>query len=724
MLSTRENIKDLFENLSERRDRRASPRSNSPLVTYIDLGDGNGGIALNISEGGLAITAAGMLFADYFPTIRFQLPKVPGWIETSGRVVWVGDSKKAAGISFEGITEVDRERIRHWINSQVADDEIAQGISYLAKNDKQPLEDSTPAGRQNRTTPRKLEALSEADEARFAAMFPSESTLHLQTASAHDWAETEVDREVEERVRLDPGEFLEDIPTPQSVREDSGAKPVIESSVENTESLPQSVGGNAELISSDADVATDAPALAAESADTIVFPRRRWIIERPENVPEVKDEVMGEKAEPQVAAPDLSLDQNLRLPDGERSTELSLSEHEESQVTQHSPKESIPADGKNPGEWALPTFTYPQETDWRQQFDWGRGPAATQPASHQAAKKATQRNSMPLILGLGMLVAATCFVAGLMLGNGSIKRLLGLNSGKEGAQSSSAVRGGNSGNSNEVVDRGVAQLPSNSPSDVPTKTPTSGLDGVSHGATAPQQPTGPQTYPSETPKTGSGPKAPVHNPVEEAENDGVPSNASSSSDLRKSSSDISKDLTPVPPPYKPAVPETSTRPQSPPNGSQQSDYETTVDKPYSEVRSPILVTPPDEKSGPFRLAFPEIAVSASGALAISAQRFVLVPTLPGPASTHRPARLQAGVLIYHVDPVAPAGSDNIGGTVKVRATIGKGGDVVDVRAISGPASLIPRVIRAVREWRYTVTLLDGQPLGTEEDVVMEFRPKR
>jgi hypothetical protein len=67
MSSTRGNIEELFENLSERRDRRACPRTNSPLLTYIDLGDGNGGIALNISEGGLAITAAGTLFEDYFP---------------------------------------------------------------------------------------------------------------------------------------------------------------------------------------------------------------------------------------------------------------------------------------------------------------------------------------------------------------------------------------------------------------------------------------------------------------------------------------------------------------------------------------------------------------------------------------------------------------------------------------------------------------------------------
>ncbi len=724
MLSTRESIKDLFENLSERRDRRACPRSNSPLVTYIDLGDGNGGIALNISEGGLAITSAGMLFADYFPTIRFQLPKIPGWIETSGRVVWVGDSKKAAGICFEGITEVDRERIRHWINSHAADDEIAQGISYLAKNHKQPLENSTPSSRQNRTTPRKLESLSEGDEARFAAMFPSESTLHLQTASAHDRTETEVEREVEERVGQGPEEFLEDISTPQSVREDLGAKPVIESSVENTEALPQSAGGNAELVSTDANVASDAQAPAVEPVDAIVFPRRRWIVDRADEALEPEDVGISESAVAQFEAAYSSLEQDRRFPDGDTSTPPADPGDEERQVLQDGPNEPAPAKETIPGEWALPTFTYPQETDWRQQFDWGRGPAARQPASQQAAEKVPERSSLPLLAGMGILVAAIFFVAGLVLGNGSIRRLLKLNGGDEAAQSLSAVSGKNSGNSNEATEGGPKPESSNSSSDVPTNTSTSDSPGVSHGATAVQPPKGSQTYPSEMSKTGSGLNAPANNPVEETGNDGASSNASSSSDLRKGPSDISKNLTPGPSPYKPAVPETKTRPQSPANSAQQSDYETTVDKPYSEVRSPILVTPPDEKSGPFRLAFPEVAVSASGALAISAQRFVLVPTLPGPASAHRPARLQAGVLIYHVDPVAPASSDNIGGTVKVRATIGKGGDVVDVRAISGPASLIPRVVRAVREWRYTVTLLDGQPLSAEEDVVMEFRPRR
>jgi hypothetical protein len=719
MLSTRGSIKGFFENLSERRDRRAYTRSNSPLVTYIDLGDGNGGIALNISEGGLAITAAGMLFADYFPSIRFQLPKVPSWIETSGRVVWVGDSKKAAGISFENITEVDRERIRHWISSEVsADDEIERGIGYLAKNDKQPLENSAPGSRRSLTTPRKLEVLSEADEARFAAMFPSESTLHLKTPSAHDWTETEVEREVQGRVGQNPGEFLGDIPTPHSVREGLGVKPTSESSMQSTEAVPPSFGEESELGPGDAGAASEAPAPASESVDSVVFPRRRWIIDRSDHARKAEDEAMREYAVAQFEAPDSSLDQNLRFPDGNRSAGLSLSEQEESQVIQKSPKESIPAEEKTPGEWALPRFTYPQETDWRQQFNWSRGPRATQPISRQVAEGVPERSNLPLIAGLGILIAAICFAAGLMLGTGSMRRWLRLNG--EIPNSSSDVSPGAS--SNQIVERGPEQQSSNSSSDVPTNTSTSDSPGISHGATSVQPLKGPRTYPSETPNTGNELKAPANNPVQETENEDAPSDARSSSDLRKGSSDNSEDLKPGPP-SQPVVPETKT-PESPRNGKQQGDYETTVDKPYSEVRRPILVTPPDEKSGPFRLAFPEVAVSASGALAISAQRFVLVPTLPGPASAHRPARLQAGVLIYHVDPVPPAGSGDIGGTVKVRATIGKGGDVVDVRAVSGPTSLIPRVVRAVREWRYTVTLLDGQPLGAEEDVVMEFRPRR
>ena len=67
---------------------------------------------MNISEGGLAVTAAGMVLSDYFPRMRFQLGKSADWIEASGQVVWTSDSRKGIGIRFDGLPEVDREKIR------------------------------------------------------------------------------------------------------------------------------------------------------------------------------------------------------------------------------------------------------------------------------------------------------------------------------------------------------------------------------------------------------------------------------------------------------------------------------------------------------------------------------------------------------------------------------------------------------------------------------------
>jgi PilZ domain/Gram-negative bacterial TonB protein C-terminal len=146
----------------------------------------------------------------------------------------------------------------------------------------------------------------------------------------------------------------------------------------------------------------------------------------------------------------------------------------------------------------------------------------------------------------------------------------------------------------------------------------------------------------------------------------------------------------------------------------------------NQAPASIFVAAPSEGKPPFRLTLPEEAVSASSSLAISSQRSILVPAEPGPDSTHRPKRLQVGALIYHVDPKFPlvGNRQEIGGTVKLRASIGKDGDVHDVTALSGPSALLAPSVSAVREWRYAVTTLDGQPVEAVEDIIIDFRPAR
>ena len=719
MSSTRVNIEELFGSLSERRDRRAFPRTNSPLLTYIDLGDGNGGIAINISEGGLALTAAGTMLDDYFPNIRFQLPKIPGWIETSGRVVWTSESKKGAGVCFDGITEVDRQKIRHWISSRASRSESEAETSFDVE--KKPLSDSA----RRKKEPRKLEVLSEADEARFAAMFPSESTL--QIAPNHNWIETEVEQDLAERVEQNSRELATDLPH-NTNREDSNAESFVEETSGPTESISapttestisEQAAQYAQADSQHAEPASDAPPAADESVDTIVFPRRRWIIDRPEDLLTPEELLADDLAFAQLEAVDSSLNQDPILSE-ENELRAPFPNHEEATP----PRKSSAIQEKTPGEWTLPTFTYPQEADWRQQFVWNRGGDAAESTAPQPVEKVQQSSSVFLIAGVMLLVATVCFVGGLMVGSGSVRKLLGLDHPVVPTNPPSAPAAeSNSPKSSETLESSALQ-PKNESSPASQGSISGNSSNAPDDAAAARSETSDSHTDAEQSADNEDEREPpASNQRQQPRSPAFSSGVVPKSGLRSESGIKTEQTRPKVATEIPPAPVSGLQTQSRQNSSAPDYSEATVDKPFSELQSPVLVTPPDEKSGPFRLAFPEAAVSASRTLAISAQRFVSIPVQGGPASTHRPERLQAGVLIYHVDPVQPASGEEIGGTVKVRAMIGKGGDVVDVRAISGPPSLIPRVVRAVREWRYTVTLLDGQPLGAEEDVVVEFRPK-
>jgi len=61
-------------------------------------------------------------------------------------------------------------------------------------------------------------------------------------------------------------------------------------------------------------------------------------------------------------------------------------------------------------------------------------------------------------------------------------------------------------------------------------------------------------------------------------------------------------------------------------------------------------------------------------------------------------------------------------TVRVRATIGQHGEVLDVKRVSGSISFLPDAVGAIRQWRYKPTLLNKRPVPSQLDVTIEFRP--
>jgi hypothetical protein len=110
-------------------DRRAHKRTRIVPLGYLQLGESNGGIALNVSEGGLAITAAVVLVHNDLPKIRLQFPDCSDSIEASGQIVWRSESKREAGVRFVGLSEQSRQQITDWISSQAGGEPYRESAS-------------------------------------------------------------------------------------------------------------------------------------------------------------------------------------------------------------------------------------------------------------------------------------------------------------------------------------------------------------------------------------------------------------------------------------------------------------------------------------------------------------------------------------------------------------------------------------------------------------------
>jgi TonB family protein len=96
-------------------ERRSQPRRRVLSLEYLDLGDSNGGIILNLGEDGMYIQAVAGLSPDHVSKLSFKIPDSGYLVETSGNIVWVGESRKDAGIQFDNLPEEARLKIREWV---------------------------------------------------------------------------------------------------------------------------------------------------------------------------------------------------------------------------------------------------------------------------------------------------------------------------------------------------------------------------------------------------------------------------------------------------------------------------------------------------------------------------------------------------------------------------------------------------------------------------------
>jgi TonB family protein len=88
--------------------------------------------------------------------------------------------------------------------------------------------------------------------------------------------------------------------------------------------------------------------------------------------------------------------------------------------------------------------------------------------------------------------------------------------------------------------------------------------------------------------------------------------------------------------------------------------------------------------------------------------------------------VHAARLIYKVAPEYPkkAREKRVEGVVRLRVVVGKDGTLHGFTVVTGDPLLTEAAIKAVRHWRYTPTLLDGQPVEVSTTIDVTFQLNR
>jgi hypothetical protein len=125
----------------------------------------------------------------------------------------------------------------------------------------------------------------------------------------------------------------------------------------------------------------------------------------------------------------------------------------------------------------------------------------------------------------------------------------------------------------------------------------------------------------------------------------------------------------------------------------------------------------------YRPAFfnvPSVTVVECCCATMRIQRSVRLPSGNSHWPFHRNAKIVVGGLISRIDPQSAQIRTGAREYVRVHATVAQDGQVTSVWPVSGPVNLIPGVVKVVQGWRYQPTLINGKPVETQADVLIQF----
>jgi TonB family protein len=652
--------------LPESSDRRARARRTPSALTSLDLGEGNGGIVLNVSETGLAIAVAQAMTDEQVVGMSFKLPQLDRTFQAEGEIVWRSESKKSAGVRFVNLEERDRVQIRNWIRAEIVGAELQIP----------PREVAGPAALKPvlmmpspRTAVRQAERDAERDEARsaeFDRMFPSEASLKAVEAPTEPEFNLLAATTEDEDVELAAEAFLATQTADDADPEVREAEP---EAVEAAAFGPQNIE----------------PAEHESEAEAAW--REEW----------ARQFRLGRESLERSRA----VETILELP-----APFSAPLPETSPVSSHIPTRSDEVSAES---WTKKSAVGAAVlTRGESSPLMNGGKIAATPAAVVAEERKDGKNPLSIAALCGVLVVM-CFILGYAIQPGSFRSWM---PGSADAPDEAATPklGGQAEEETSPAPTPAITAPVTSParendatnSAADTGAPVSvqkeksiaAVPKISQPADKPkitQQP--PAAFSAVQPSATTATAAPVQN------------------DSRPQA------LTPAP----------AQAAALSPNGPVVASAPAAAPAPAAAIPVSFFpVTAPSAGSPAKLMQLPEETILETSAIVIRSHQFLFVPAQAGLESEHPLERVHLGDRILKVNPTYPAQALEKfqGGTVHLRSTIGPDGTVLDVQTISGPTSLIPAAASAVRQWRYKPTDIDGKPIAIEEDILVEFRPSR
>ena len=707
-------------------ERRARTRTLVTPPIYADLEKINGGLIYNMSEDGLALSAAMILGGDEHVSMRILLPDSGGWMEATGRITWKSESRKTAGIRFIGLPEEARKRITDWLASESSQGEPQHEARLLPRPQQHPAGDAparTPmfslADPVDTSTvaekhipepyrPEDSSVLTDQPAAIDADLFQQSTRAASDNLAGGDSSAQLRERRSHPRQQIRPLSYIE-------LGRDNGGM-----------LLDISEGGVA-VSAAMTLTEDDLPTIRIEftgSRDLIeVSGQIAWISEskrqagiRFVNLTESARKIIVRRIS-QLESPNEFQPQNVKVPTGpathrevpaipNRRILAPVDPPSGSVVQEHGrgsapPLLTVPGlHGANVAPTLAASDALAPKSSKRSK---DKSRHAIHPLTSEGGTERRGRLAMTVILS-GIAAVAIGWVATLPAARKELIGFIGQNTGGRNkpaelnkplpARDTPDVLALRSENSEPQV-HGFDRVPAERPGD--------GSEGhlasvhpqarnierpatrpAVNSAIRPTESTMPKGQPAEPPERTV---AAVPNPaVENARSRVVESS-------------------PVQPTESTATPATSPS-VSVPSGTAAAEVK--------EKESP----PP-----PLKQPTPSVAPTWSVAVSTDPYPSIRIPENIGSQKPPSGRSLQIGRAISLVDPVYPEDAKRQGleGTVKLHVVVGGDGSVESVQLTNGPALLAKAAASAIREWRYAKTLLGGQPVETEQDVIVRFR---